>query len=109
MTHATLDVVDIPALAIDRHNRDLRPGDIAAVFQNAVAAHDILMHPATLYALLAHLDLTRGRQHVFKFWIVNEVFLAIAGFFAVDGSERADQFRCFFNAENLGDKHHVRR
>ena len=90
VTHAALDVVDEPALAEDRNNRDALAGDVPGVLKHLSAGHDVLADLLALDALLAHLHATDRKQGFFKRFIVGKVSLAVALFLAADVLENAD-------------------
>ena len=55
MAHAPLDVVDKPAFAKHRNNRDALAGNVSSVFQHPAARHNVLAHFLALYPFLAYL------------------------------------------------------
>ena len=75
MAHAPLDVVHEPALAVDRDDRDLVAGNVAAVLQNLAAAHDVLAHLAALHTALADLFGADSLKHRLQFRILLEIAL----------------------------------
>ena len=109
MTHATLYVIDEPALAINRHDRDLRPCDVAIIFNDARSRHDVFANLAALYAFLADLNSADRIKRFFKAFVFLELTLTVALFLTVDGLEYADQFRRLFDAVNLCNVNHVWR
>ena len=102
MAHAPLDVVHEPTLAVDRNDRDLVAGNVAAVLQNLAARHDVLAHLAALHTALADLFGADSLKHRFQFRILLEIALKILFFLPVEGLENADQFRRLFDAVDLG-------
>ena len=102
MAHAPLDVVDEPALAVNRHDGDLVAGNVAAILQHLAARHDIFAHLAALYPALANLDGPDSLQHGLQFRIVLEILFGIALFLPVDGLENADDLGRLFDPVDLG-------
>ena len=90
VTHAALNVVNEPALAEDRNNRDALAGNVASVLEHLAAGHDVLADLLALDSLLPNLHASDCKQGFLKRFIVCKVGLAIALFFAGNVLENAD-------------------
>ena len=107
MAHASLDVVDEPALAVDDHDWDALACNVTCIFQHLAARHDVFVHALGLDLALAHLDCANGCQSFFQRFVVGKVDLGVAFFFACDGLEDADGLGLFLDLEVLGHIDHI--
>ena len=109
MAHATLDIIHKPPLAVVRNDRDILACDIACIFQDAAAAHDILVNPTTLYTLLTHLNCADCHKGFLKRLIRIEVCLGVAFLLSVNSLKDADRLAHFLDAVVFRHKHHIGR
>ena len=109
MTHAPLDVIHKPPLAIVRNDRDILACDIARVLQDTAPAHNILVNATTLYPLLTHLDGADGRKGLLKRLIRIEVCRGITLLLSINSLKDADRLAHFLNAVVFRHKHHIGR
>ena len=65
VAHTPLDVVNEPSLAKYWDNRDALARNVAAVFENLRAGHDVLVHHLLFDALLPDLNSANSREHFF--------------------------------------------
>ena len=107
MAHASLDVVDKPAFAVDDHDRDALACDVACVFEHLATGHDVLVHALGLDPALAHFDCADGCQSFLKHFVFGKVGLGVAFFLACDGLKYADGLSLFLDLVVLGHIDHI--
>ena len=107
MAHASLDVVDKPALAVDNHDWDALACDVTCVFEHLAARHDVLVHALGLDLALAHFDCADGCQCFLKHFVIVKVDFGVAFFLACDGLEDADGLGLFLDLVVLGHIDHI--
>ena len=107
MAHASLDVVDKPAFAVDDHDRNALACDVASILKDAATRHDVLAHALGLDPALAHLDCADGCQSFLQHFVFGKVGLGVAFFLACNGLENANGLSLFLDLVVLGHIDHI--
>jgi hypothetical protein len=105
--HAPLDVVDEPALSVERDDRDALAGDVALVGLDAVAGQDVFAHLADLHPLLAHLAEARALEEVALLVGQLRVAYAHVGLVLDEAAEPVHELGRLLDAVVLRDEDHV--
>ena len=87
MSLTPLDVINEPALAIERDDRNLIARDISIILKDPAAAHQVLVHPAPFHFTGFDLFVSGREKHLFERLVGLKILFGITAFFPVKAPE----------------------